>query len=1407
MPSRHALRSQSIRLVVAITLFATLAPAGAAARVRPRESARPAAAIAAAMPMAFEPNVGQSEDRVRYQARGRGYAVYVTDAEVVLALAGAPGAGGRDALRMRFVGAGAPRLAAERELPGKSNYLMGADERQWHRDVPTFEAVRLAGVYDGIDAVLYGTQRQLEYDFVVAPGADPSRIRVRFEGHESAVVDESGELVLRMRDGEVRQHRPTVFQRDAAGTRRVVARAVLTGDGEIGFDLGEYDRTKPLVVDPAIVYGHYLGGGGGDDYAYAVAVDQFSSVYVTGQTDSARFPVTPSPFDAVGVGIDAFVTKIVATGQVMVYSTYFGGAGADTGMGIAVDSAGHAYVTGMTQSSDVGFPTTPGAWDATYNGGSSDAFVAKLAPDGASVVFSTYLGAGGADSAADLAVDASGAVFVAGTTDSAAFPTTPGAHDTTFGGGGTDGFVTKLSPAGETLAYSTYLGGAGPDAGNGVAVAAGGEVAVAGVTGSADFATTQGAFDETFNGGATDAFAARLSAAGDALAFSTFLGGGGDDEAAAVAVDASGAAYVTGHTDSAAFPTTSATFDGTANGGDDAFVVKLSAAGSALVYSTYLGGADDDHGTDVGVDGSGTAFVVGSTGSSSFPTTFGSFDRTFNGESDAFVTRFASSGSVLAYSTYLGGEGVDAAHSVAVTSVNSTAVVAGETASPAFPTKPFSIDSDFNGGVDAFVLELFASGANLHFSIFLGSTGRDEVGDLAIDAAGAAYVVGSTMSLTFPTTPNALDPSPEGADDVFVTKISPDGATLLYSTFLGSEGSEYGSAVAVDAAGAVYVAGETSSATFPTTPGAYDSTHNGMTDAFVAKLAPAGNALVYSTFIGSDEVDYCSAIEVDGAGAAYMTGSTSSASFPTTAGAFDTSYNGGPPDAYVLKLAAAGDSLVYSTFLGASATEFALAIAVDASGAAFVAGGTHSSLFPTTPGAFDESFDGGSSDAFVTKLGPAGDTLVYSTALGTGGFDSVSGIDVDASGAAYVVGSTSSASFPTTPGAYDGTYNGGAEDAFVTKLGPAGDALVYSTFVGGSSSDRASGVAVDAWGAAYLTGSTFSFNFPTTPGAYYADDERWDAYLSKISPSGAALDFSTYLAGDAEDYGRAVEVDASGAAYALGWSGSDDFPETGFGYHDASSAFVMKLTTSRSGVDTPGIQFDGSGAWFLRNANAPGSADVVFGYGPPGLGWTALAGDWDGDGDDTPGLYDPSSGFFYLRNANSPGPASNFFGFGPGGLGWRPVVGDWDGDGDDTIGLYDPSSGFFFLRNTNGPGGASLVFGFGPGGLGWEPLAGDWDGDGDTTVGLYDPASGFYFIRQANAPGPADAVFGFGPGGLGWRPLVADWDGDGRDTVGLYDPASGFFYLRNQNASGPADAFFGYGPPGATPLVGDWDGR
>jgi hypothetical protein len=488
---------------------------------------------------------------------------------------------------------------------------------------------------------------------------------------------------------------------------------------------------------------------------------------------------------------------------------------------------------------------------------------------------------------------------------------------------------------------------------------------------------------------------------------------------------------------------------------------------------------------------------------------------------------------------------------------------------------------------------------SLAYSTFLGpARGLD----IAVDAAGAAYVTGDTISTDFPTTAGAFDNSLSG-EDAFVSKLSPAGSRLDYSTYLGGSNSDDGSGIAVDSAGAAYVTGITSSSNFPTTTGAFDTSYNGGGDAFVAKLDPAGNGLAYSTYLGGSSFDgLLGDITVDAAGAAYVTGSTLSANFPTTAGAFDTSFNGGAGDAFVTKLNPAGSSLNYSTYLGGSSgVEPGRGIAVDSVGAAYVTGFTASSNFPTTTGAFDTSYNGGG-DAFVAKLDPAGNGLAYSTYLG--GSDSDDGLDiaVDSAGAAYVTGDAGSTNFPTTAGAFDTSLN--RADGFVTKLNPSGSGLDYSTYLGGSAEEEGFGIAVDLAGAAYVTGVTNSTDFPTTPGAFdtsFNGSFFGDAFVTKLNPAGSELAYSTFLGGSEGDSGHGIAVDSGGAAYVTGITDSSNFPTTA-GAFDTSpnSTFVTKLvpgpppTTPRCKVTNGGqiTAANGDRASFGGNSQSNAAANV-----------------------------------------------------------------------------------------------------------------------------------------------------------------------------------------------------------------------
>ncbi len=432
-----------------------------------------------------------------------------------------------------------PRVEALEELPGKANYFLGNDPTKWRTNVPTYARVHYQDLYPGIDLIYYGNQRQLEYDLVVRPGADPSRIRLGVQGADTLDVDAQGDLVLHTAGGDIRQRKPAAYQEIDGMRQEISGGYVLKGSHTVGFEVGAYDASRPLVIDPVLFYSTYLGGSS-DDFGSGIAVDSSGDAYVTGYTLSTDFPTTVGAFQtthAADGGLDdGFVTKLNPTGAALVYSTYLGGSSDDFGFGIAVDSSGDVYVTGYTLST--AFPTTVGAFQMT-NAGGYDGFVTKLNPTGAALVYSTYLGGSSDDFGRGIAVDAAGSAYVTGYTYSTAFPTTVGAFQTTHAAdsGRNDAFVTKLNPTGAGLVYSTYLGGNSFDVGLGIAVDALGSAYVTGGTQSTNFPTTTRAFQTTFGGGVVDGFVTKLNPAGSMLDYSTYLGGTGLDTGFGIAVD------------------------------------------------------------------------------------------------------------------------------------------------------------------------------------------------------------------------------------------------------------------------------------------------------------------------------------------------------------------------------------------------------------------------------------------------------------------------------------------------------------------------------------------------------------------------------------------------------------------------------------------------------------------------------------------------------------------------------------------------------------------------------------------------------------------------------------------------------------------------------------------------------
>jgi Beta-propeller repeat len=684
------------------------------------------------LPLAFEPNLGQANPEAKFLARGAGYELFLTPKESVFVLNTGekksitteqssglrPAASGHSAavLRMRLLGANKnPVLTSQNELPGKSNYLSGKKPENWRTNVPNYRSVREEEAFPGIDLVYYGTQGQLEYDFVVAPGADPGVIRFAVEGASKLSTSSDGDLLVGIGGGEVRFHKPFAYQKDGSSKTVVAANYVLEGKDRVAFKLGNYDSRRELVIDPILSYSTYLGGSNIDG-ANAIAVAPDHTAFIAGGTFSTDFPTAgthplqPNHGGPDDFSKDAFVAKLSADGQTVLYATYLGGKNQDFANGIAVDNVGDAYVVGTTLSPD--FPVTPGSMDvecggdgkcgASWNPGGlivENGFISKLNPAGSALIYSAFIGVYENVEALAVAVDADQNAYVTGhTSDNITptvvitppnqppppFPISGNAFQPGFGGGTNDAFVMKVSATGLSILYSSYLGGSDEDSAHGIAVDALHNIYVTGLTYSVDLPLAGGL---QASGGAGDVFVSKISSTGS-LVFSTYLGGAGLDQGNGIAVDSVGDTYVTGGSDSTGLAT-SGVLQTTMAGQGDAFIAKYSTSlpAPALVYFTYLGGSKADSGAGIAVDSSGNAYVTGSTVSTDFTTTTDAFQRTYGGgNADAFITKVDAAGATILYSSFLGGTNTESGNAIAIDSNSPPgAYVAGQTCSLDFP--------------------------------------------------------------------------------------------------------------------------------------------------------------------------------------------------------------------------------------------------------------------------------------------------------------------------------------------------------------------------------------------------------------------------------------------------------------------------------------------------------------------------------------------------------------------------------------------------------------------------------------------------------------------------------------------------------------------------------------------------
>jgi hypothetical protein len=634
-------------------------------------------------PLYFIRNQGQAAPEARFYAKTKDYTLWLTKQELVFDRTNGAASG----LVFKNINSDVA-LSAVDPSDYRISYFYGGDESGWITDVPTSRAVLYTNLYDGVDLKVYGTEKEVEYDWVVRPGADPSDIRFAYDGAPATGINIEGDLVVKTSSGEIRHRKPAAYQ--VIDGRQVAVKASFRNIGrdEFAFAIGVHDRRFALIIDPVVLVSSTYLGGYSDDLPFFIKQDNTGAVYISGFTASKDFP----PYHVSQPRADGFVTKLSPDGQSLIYSDFFPvGTAMSPVPALAVDKKGSVYLAGTTTSRS--FPLK-NAFQTT-NSGRDEAFFLKLTPDGKGLVFSSYLGGSGYDEGKRIALDASGSVYVAGETNSMDFPTLKAYKK--ISRGNWNAFVSKFASDGKTMIYSTYLGGSsqGELELRGLTVDSTGAAYLSGETEDRDF-PVQNAFQPKYGGGGTDCFITKLSPSGDRLDYSSYLGGSSADESNGVAVDSAGAAYLTGAAEGP-FPVKNA-FQKSRKGNADAFVTKFAPNGKTLIYSTYLGGFGKDYGLGIAVDENGNAYITGYTTSPNFPIKDG-YQTVHKGPVDAFLTILAPDGKSLIASTYFGGSYQDYGYNPTV-GADGTILMVGATNSLDLPTlKPYqkSLKNGYDG--------------------------------------------------------------------------------------------------------------------------------------------------------------------------------------------------------------------------------------------------------------------------------------------------------------------------------------------------------------------------------------------------------------------------------------------------------------------------------------------------------------------------------------------------------------------------------------------------------------------------------------------------------------------------------------------------------------------------------------
>jgi hypothetical protein len=850
--------------LVAMTLF-VLIPTVANLRAEGpvQVKTRPVASYGK-LPLTFEPNQGQARPGVQFLSHGQGYTLALSPGEASLALAGAPATQRKAAkafrsslpLRIQLSGSNSKATASwEDEQITRTNYLIGNDPAKWHTGVANYARVRYTGIYPGIDLVYYGNQRHLEHDFIVAPNADPDKIVLSFSNNQRISIEHAtGDLLLKTSQGEVRLHKPVTYQQPDGKRAEIASSYRLLGRNRAAFRLGSYDHRQPLIIDPVLTYSTYLGGSGNfpeipeGDLATAIAADASGNAYVTGYTQSSDFPITSGAYQITNSAAaqyphqNVFVSKLNPTGTALLYSTYLGGSdttlapytGGDYATSIAIDSDGNAYIAGYTSSAD--FPTTPGAFQAVnYNQLSgvvpaSTGFITKLNASGTALVYSTYLGGhaqpthGIGERIYGIALDSANNAYVTGATPSSDFPVTAGAYQqATAALNFTANFVSKLNSTGTALVYSTFLdapvGGFGQSLGypntGAIAVDRFGSAYIAGNTIEADFPVTSGAFDTHFAYTGFDyaygePFVTKLSPDGSSLVYSTYFGGRyvynsnvynvDGDFVTALQVDSDGNAFIAGTAASYNFPIVGGLLE-TISTNASGFVAKLNSTGSAVDFSTLIGG-DNSTVTALAIDGEGHAFITGTAYPQNLPVTP---DGMLLNQRGAFYAKLNSTGNAIQYATMFGGSGntfgADTAFAAAV-SPSGTAYFAGVTHSSDMPVTSGAFQTTNKRsdpyGFNAFVTALpLASETTDHFPSQIGfsnaspAIAKGSAGTLTatVSSTASEIATGSITFFTAASSPNSFPAQTVALDGTgnaaFNASALPEGKYIVYATYMG----------------------------------------------------------------------------------------------------------------------------------------------------------------------------------------------------------------------------------------------------------------------------------------------------------------------------------------------------------------------------------------------------------------------------------------------------------------------------------------------------------------------------------------------------------------------------------------------------------------------------------------------